>query len=244
MGIGIQQTRRTGRRALVAVLAGGAVLGAPGPASAAPDSRQTADMEFTTRKPNHSSGLRLKIDYVNPQDEDAKPPAVREVFEKLARGGRFDTSVPERCTASDAELVAEGASACPDGSRVGTSVITFDSGFPGPARFVPVDVVLLNNTNQLIFLSTPRGTGARVVSRSSMDKRTLTGSVPTLPGTPPDGAAIDTVEAELDSITRDGKSYITTPKECPADGRWVNKMRFTYADGVSQKDKTINRCRR
>lgn len=213
------------------------------PAAAQRDSRQKAELRFTTRDPGHSTGLRLKIDYVNPQDEDAKPPAVRKLVEKLARGARFDTSVPDLCTASDAELMAEGASACPAGSRVGSAVITFDTGFPGPARFVVVDVVLLNNTDELIFLAKPRGTGSRVVSRSSVGRRTITGSVPTLPGTPPDGAAITEAEAELDSIKKDGRSYIRTPRECPRDGRWTHRIFFTYHDGVTQKAKMHNRCR-
>jgi hypothetical protein len=68
--------------------------------------------------------------------------------------------------------------------------------------------------------------------------------VPTLPGTPPDGAAIDTAEARLDSIERDGRAYIRTPRECPDGGRWINRIRFTYADGVSQITRTANRCRR
>ncbi len=53
----------------------------------------------------------------------------------------------------------------------------------------------------------------------------------------------DRVRARLDPIKRGGKRYITTPSDCPADGRWMNTIRFTYADGVSQKVKTPNRCR-
>jgi hypothetical protein len=225
-----------------------AVVGALAPwdmttsAQAGSKSRQTAKMRFTTTKPDHSTGLRIRIDYVNPQDRDAKPFAVRQLVERLARGARIDTSVPELCTASDAELMAEGQSACPSGSRVGTGLITFDTGFPEPARFVEVDIVFLNNTDELIFLSTPRGTGARVVARAPVGRRTFRPSAPTLPGTPPDGAAIDTVEAELEAIEDGRRSYMTTPRECPADDRWINKIRFTYADGVSQKVKTANRC--
>lgn len=241
--------RSAKRRARAGTLVLGALsallLGAGGAVEAGAGSsfRQKAEMSFTTERPDRSSGLELSIDYRDPSDRDAKPPAVRQVVEKLARGARFDTGVPGLCTASDGELMAEGASACPGDSRVGTGVITFDTGFPGPARFLVVDVVFLNDTDQLIFLSTPRGVGARVVSRSSVGKRTISGSVPTLPGTPPDGAAIDTVEAELEPLERRGRSYIRTPRECPDGGRWVNTIRFTYADGVSQRVRTANRCR-
>ena len=207
-----------------------------------PDSRQSARAKFTTALPHHATGLRLKIDYVNPEDESAKPPAVRRVETILARGSRIDTSVPELCEASDAQLMAQGESACPDGSQVGDGVLTIDSGFPGPGRFVTADVLFLNNTDELIFLSTVRGTGARVVTRASVGQRSTTSEAPMLPGTPPDGGAIDTVRVRLRSIEKAGDAYITTPKNCPEGGRWVNRIRFTYADDVSQAVRSRNGC--
>ena len=241
---GTAAARRLKAGAAIALIAGVTWVAGPPAAGAESGSRQKAELRFTTEKPGRSTGMKLSIDYRNPRDRDAKPPAVRRLVEKLARGARFDTGVPDLCTASDAELMAEGASACPQDSRVGTGVITFDTGFAEPARFVVVDVVFLNNTDELIFLATPRGTGSRVVSRSSLGKRTITGSVPTLPGTPPDGAAIDSAEAKLEPLERNGRSYITTPRDSPDRGRWFNRIRFTYADGVSQVTRTSNPCRR
>jgi hypothetical protein len=199
-------------------------------------------MEFTTRTPSHVTGLRVSIDYVHPDDPDAKPHAVQEVVEVLARGARFDTSVPKRCTASDAQLVASGEAACPAASKVGEGAITIDTGFPEPNRFIEADIAFLNNRDQLIFLSTERETGARVVSRSSVSRRKLTSTAPPLPGTPPDGGAIDTVEANIEPIKKHGRPYIRTPSECPDSGRWINKIHFTYRDGVSQTVKTANPC--
>ena len=206
--------------------------------------RQRAKFEFTTEKPGKPSGLRLDIDYVNPDDRDAKPPAVRRVVEILARGSRIDTSVPDRCQASDAELIAEGESACPPDSRVGDGTIRIDTGVPGPERFIDADVVFLNNTDELIFVSTERDTGNRVVTRSQVDKRQIVNTAPPLPGAPPDGAALDEVHATLDRIVAGGKAYIRTPSNCPQGRRWRNKIHFTYSDGVSQKETMDNRCRR
>jgi hypothetical protein len=158
--------------------------------------------------------------------------------ETLPEGARFDTTVPAQCPATDAQLVAMGESACPPGSKVGSGFIRIDTGFPGPNRFVAVDVAFLNNADQLIFLNTTRDSGARVVNRSTIQGGRLTSSAPPLPGTPPDGGAIDVVQTRLESISREvggvRRGYITTPTVCPSQGAWTTALSFTYADGVTQ----------
>src|SRR5207237_5980407 len=95
-------------------------------------------------------------------------PAVRRVVLSDAPGTQIDTSVPQLCTASDAQLMLLGGAACPAGSKVGQGVVTVDSGVPGPGRFVTADVDFFNNTHQLIYLNTIRGTSARTVIRASV----------------------------------------------------------------------------
>ena len=213
---------------------------------AEPGSRQTAKLSFTTTAPGKPSGLRASIDYVNPRDPSAKPPAVREVDITLARGARYDTRAPDLCTASDVELMLAGAAACPDGSRVGTGVVTVDTGFPGPARFATADIDFLNNTNQEIYVNTVRGTPARTILRATVNGRHNDVQAPMLPGTPPDGGAIDTVAVRVFRIARerDGvrRSYVATPPSCPARGFWVNRIAFTYYDGVTQTVESHSPC--
>jgi hypothetical protein len=203
-------------------------------------------MLFSQQAPGTPTALTFDVDYVNPTDPGVKPPAVRTVVEDLAAGAQIDTAVPERCTASDGELMLQGAAACPAGSRVGTGTLRIDTGFPEPGRFIDADVTFLNNTNQLIFVSTERGSGARVVTRSEVRGSQIINSAPPLPGTPPDGGAIDVVHARLDAITRGvgsaRRGYITTPGDCPATASWTNSVTFTYADGVSQLVSTASPC--
>ena len=209
--------------------------------------RQESDLRLTATQPRSPSGYTLEIDYVNPDDPAAKPPAVRRVLVRLPRGTRIDTSVPPRCNAPDAQLMAQGPAACPAGSVIGSAVITIDTGFPGPSRFITSDTTLLNNTDELIFLNTVRGTGARVVTRTEVTRRTTITEAPPLPGTPPDGGAIDTVDLEIQRLTRvvDGerRSYITTPRRCGPSG-WLHRVSFTYPDGVTQTVRTISPCAR
>jgi hypothetical protein len=235
------------RRAVVGAACAASALAAA-PALAGTGSRQSAKVVFVEHRPGLPSALAFDVDYVNPSDPQGKPPAVRTVFETLAQDARFDTSVPARCDASDAQLMAEGASACPSGSKVGTGYLRIDTGFPEPTRFFDVDVTFFNNTNQLIFLSRERTTGVRVVSRAPIQGSHLTSMAPTLPGTPPDGGALDAVHTRFDAISRevDGArhGYITTPSACPGGGAWTNTLAFTYADGVTQTVMSPSPCTR
>ena len=212
-------------------------------AAQAPGDRQDAFLDFTTAKPGKPSGLELEIDYFDPNDPEAKPPAVRKVVERLPKRARFDTSAPALCTASDAELMASGASACSADSVVGAGVLTLDTGVPGPARFMTADVVFLNNEDELIFVNTIRGTTTRVVTRSEVRKRRVINRAPFLPGLPPDGTAIDTVDVSFPVTTSEsGDPYIATPRRCPQRGFRTSLIKFTYDDGVKQVDRTRWSC--
>ncbi len=225
-----------------AVIATTLALAAVAPATAFAQ-RQDASLLLTNTKPATPTGLELRIDYVNPSDPAAKPPAVRRVVETLARGARFDTAAPELCTATDLELMILGAAACPPGSVVGTGEIVLDTGIPG-ARALSSAVTFLNNTGELIFLASLPPAPVRLVIRASQEERTAISDAPFLPGTLPDGAAIDTVEVDLDRIATERGSYITTPRRCPRTRRWTNRTTFTYADGATETVATRQRCRR
>jgi hypothetical protein len=196
--------------------------------------------------------VRLEIDYVNPSDPEAKPPAVQKVVTKLHPGTGMDTSVPALCTASDVELMASGAAACPAASRVGGGEIDLDTGLPGPGRLLRNDVTLLNDTGQLIFLleskNEPR---TRFVARATIDadRATITSEVPPVPGGAPDGfTAIKRVRVGVRPVSvgqgARRRSYVTTPPSCPLSGTWTNTVTFTYRDGVSQAVASQSLCSR
>jgi hypothetical protein len=247
-------TRRTSKWSLVALLLAAALAttalaqqyGGSG------GSRQVAEYTLSERKEGRPTAARLLVDYQNPDDPEAKPPAVRKVVTVLPKRGRFDPSVPGSCTATDAELMAQGAAACPEESAIGGGVVTVDTGFPGPGRIVTADVEFFNNAEdpdgEFIFLNTVRDSGARTVIRADLTRRRTITDAGMLPGTPPDGGAIDTVDVSVAEVSRriDGErqAYVTTPGRCPPDRTWTTRVRFTYADGVSQVVPTENHCRR
>jgi hypothetical protein len=211
---------------------------------------QTSEYTLDQKRPDRPTAEHFKFDYVNPDDAEAKPPAVKRVVTILPKGARYDASVPGSCTASDAELTAEGAAACPPESRIGGGVITVDTGVPGPGRIVTADTEFFNNAEdpdgEFIYLNTVRGTNARTVIRADVTKRTTITDAGMLPGAPPDGGAIDTVDVVVDRIKRkiDGerRAYITTPPRCPRRKTWTAKVRFTYGEDYSQTVATANPC--
>jgi hypothetical protein len=227
-----------------------AVSAAVAPAVDSPyqTSRYTLSQPRTARP----TAEHFQFDYVNPDDSSAKPPAVTRVVTVLPPGARYDTSVPGSCTAGDEELTVMGGAACPADSAIGGGVVTVDTGVPGPGRIVTADVEFFNNAEdpdgEFIYVNTVRDSGARTLIRADVtDRRTIT-DVDMLPGAPPDGGAIDTVDVTVAKVVRtvDGarRAYITTPRRCPRSRRWVAKVRFSYGEDYSQTVATPNRCRR
>jgi hypothetical protein len=207
--------------------------------------RQTASYTLTESRTSSPTSEKFTFDYVNPDDPNAKPPAVRQVITQLPRGARYDTSAPEQCTATDAELISQGGAACPSGSAIGGGVVTVDTGAPGDARIVTADVEFFNNADEFIYVNTIRGSDARTIIRAQVKGRRTITDAGMLPGTPPDGGAIDTVDIHIDNVSADGRNYITTPPVCRgprSDPHWMTRVQFTYGDGVSQTVPTHTPC--
>src|SRR3954452_23060009 len=66
---------------------------------------------FTTMKPGAPSGRIFHDEFFNTGDRSAKPPPVQHIHIQLPHGARFNWRAVPLCTASDAELTAEGESA-------------------------------------------------------------------------------------------------------------------------------------
>jgi hypothetical protein len=164
---------------------------------------------------------------------------VRRVTATLPRGARIDTSGLAACTASNAQLVAQGGAACPPDSRVGRGTGSVDTGFPG-FRAVVADVEVFNTRGGFLTVNTARTPRYRNVFRFAIRGRTWTTSNPRLPGTPPDGGAIDSLDIHI--FERSG--YITTPRRCPKRRYWVTRMTFSYDGGVTQAATTRTPCKR
>jgi hypothetical protein len=196
---------------------------------------------FTTQEPGRSSGRVFSDVLTNPDNPDGKPPAVAHVHTELPAGAHFDTGAVPACTASDAEIVARGPSACPAASKVGTNDFVTDSGVSGSSRYTMVHADFFNERGGLIIVASTRGTN--LVFHGRIEGNRFDFDQPPLPGTPPDGGAMKSEQVVFfEAVGAGGRGYITTPPTCPASGVWRFRYEFTFRDGRKQTATSDQPC--
>jgi hypothetical protein len=221
-------------------------LAAPAAAGASAP-RQTAAVTLTTTQPGAPAGGTQSIRIRNPDDPNAKPYAVKTIVFHLAPGTVIDTGALPQCKASDAELMAQGAAACPADTRVNTGVVQSDTGSTaGFPRVVTSDVQNFNNDGELVGVSDAREIPFRNVTHSKISGNTITFDIPDSPGQgPPDNfSALTSLTTVTPSLVRAGRAYTLTPPTCPASGFWPGSIDFIYHDGVKETVQTQAPCTR
>ena len=183
-------------------------------------------LDFTSDQPGKATGFVEDVRFDRPASDEQ---ALKRAVIVLARGTRLDDSVPKRCRASDAELVAEGPDACPRRSVVGDGLF---QGKLGSAS-VEGELTLLNNRDEII--SVIDSNLGRLVARTPVEGRRIIFEVDS-------GVTIRRVRLEVDRISRDGDAYLRTPRSCPSDGSWTNTERFRFRDGVTETDRRTPSC--
>ena len=240
------------RVAVVAALALTWLVGdsAPAPATGiagdAPEARQTIAVR-SNRRPGRPTGSELTITWRDPRDPSAQPPKARRFTIALPRGSRIDTTVPQRCEASDSELMAEGGDACPPGSVVGHGELVTDSG-PGPfPRYTENALTVFNGDEEQIVLAETENPPTRVVGHTRIEGRTFVSPVPSFPpGVPPEQSfvAFKRLHLIFNRVVRDGVAYARTPRHCPRSRRWRTVLKVLYVDGVRGRAVGRGPCRR
>jgi hypothetical protein len=216
------------------------------PASAEPvDFRHgTVDHRFTTTQPGAPSGFSFDAVYHAAGDPDSFPPYMRRMVFHSPRGLRYDTSVPPRCTATDAELALFGTAACPPGSVLGGGRTT-TSFNGGPPSEVALDFI--NNTNEQIILARSPGLATVARGRIHPDQSVEFASPTCFPSLQPLPCPVDTVlqissTMTVAPYTSDSGSWLTTPPRCPRRGFWRSPVRFWWADGTEDTVIVRNAC--
>jgi hypothetical protein len=219
----------------------------PGAASAA-GARQSGSIRWTSTRPGSASGLSIDLRFHNPDGASLKPYSVAKLVVRSPAGARVDTTVPPRCEASDAQLIAQGFDGCPRSTRIGSAVVDGDTGSSGPfPRYTRTHVRNYNGDHEIIGVGINDDLPAiRSVDHTRIEGSTSTTSFPIFPGQPPPDpfVAFRRLRIQLDRYVRGGRSYITTPPTCPRSRRWTITATFTYHDGVSQSLRSRSPCRR
>jgi hypothetical protein len=223
-----------------------------GAAGAEPGSgpRATVDQTFTTAAPDSPTGLGFTGTYHAEGDPAGDPPFMERMVFYPPAGMRYDTSVPDICTASDFELQMQGPDACPEGSLIGDGT-TQGVFFVPFAHDLVVDrythnMYLANNTNEQIILV--EAEGYAVVRGRFQPDGSLEFASPTCFPTPPTGQCLDdhvlqvASSSTIPEYTRESGSYATTPPECPAAGHWTSQIRFWWKTGDVETVETTQPC--
>jgi hypothetical protein len=217
--------------------------------------REDINQTFTSARPNTPTGIGWRGVYHAAGNKRAKPPYLyRMVFYPPKGMPHLDTSVPARCTASNAVLQVQGPAACPAGSQV--AVGTTDGFIYDPlAQLITFDkfhhtIYVMNNTNEQILLVKAEGYAVvrgKIRPDGSQDYR-----LPTCFPEPPTGCLSDHVlqtasQSKLARFTRSVngrvRSYATTPPRCPASAYWRTRVKYWWKGGAVDTVVTKQRCR-
>ena len=246
----VKCVRTLAMAAAVSLLVTSAVAAQPGTGP-----REKVNQRFTTRHPGSATGLSLTARFHAAGDPKGPPPYLeRMVFNPPGRM-HYDTSVPEQCSAPDAELRVMGPGACPAGSLIGSGTtegllqVPVGSGFT--FDHFHHHVYLMNNANEQILLI--HSEGYTVVRGEIRPNGSSVWNTPTCFPAPPTGCVDDNV-LQLKSSTAIApykrtvgghvKSYATTPGKCPRRGYWRTKVRLRWSNGKVDHVVSKQPCRR
>src|SRR4051812_29941539 len=221
-----------------AVVALGAIALGAAPTAGAAGPRQTGSFTYPATIPGASTGTHFEFQFQTPDDPALKPYSVARIVIRAQSGAVTDTTVPPRCGASDAELQAEGAAACPPDTKVGDGLAVSDTGGGGPfPRYSDTDISQFNGDNELIGVGQNRDIAAlRTVTRTKLKGSTASTDFPPFPGVPPPDpfTPLKSLVVDIPPYARDGRAFQLTPPRCPRVGYWTTRTDFTYRDGVTQ----------
>jgi hypothetical protein len=187
---------------------------------------------FASQRPGTTTAMTLHIRYTQPGNPNAKPPPIRRIQIDAPSGTAFQSSKVPACSASDAEVMARGAGACPSASKIGEGPIVVVTGFGAPFDpFVSPTPVFNDGRGWLEVSQTPTVPTTIAVTRLTVTGSRISGNIAPTPGGPPDNqTAVSTLDLAFPAST----GYVTTPPTCPAGGRWVTTGTFAFADGTTQ----------
>jgi hypothetical protein len=242
-------------RGVIAV-AGAACALLPSSAAALPGHgpREDIDQRFTSQRPNSPTGVSYTGAYHAVGNKKGNPPYLVKMIFYPPKGLRYDTNVPAKCTAPDAELEALGKSACPAASRIGSGRGQGVFYEPVAQSFVfdyydhTMDV--LNNTNEQILLVNAEGSAVER-GRIRPDNSILFTPQTCFPE-PPTGCVNDyilqrktatTMARYTRSVNGRTRSYVTTPPKCPRSGYWRTTVKFWWRNGAVDTVVSKQPCR-
>jgi hypothetical protein len=222
-------------------LAAFVALTAVAPAQSPAPVYESFKLRYTNKATDAPTGIVLAV---RQRDTPAgqQPPTVRKSVFRLTRGTSFDTDAIRRCGASDAEIEAGGAGACPPASRLGRGEADV---FLGAGGELTLDVTAFNARRELVVVLATPSTGAVIrVIRARIRRSTVTAVFPKVPLAGGFEAALTRFELRLRAKGSLRRPWAATPAVCPRSGRWRVSYTATYDEPVGPETvRDASRCR-
>jgi len=224
-----------------------AILAVTAPAAPAA-TRASGSVSYTSMRPGSVTGIVADFHYRNPDDPNAKPPAVAKLVVRTPPGSGIDVTARPQCHASDAEIHVRGPAACPSSAKVGTSLAIAESGrLGGHSMRATNDVTMFNSGDGIIGAAVNRDFPfIKNVDHTRVAGNTSTTVFPIFPGLPPPDSytAFVTQHSALPPLVgAGGRPWARTPPTCPRTGYWTIAVTFTFHDGVVESIASHSPCR-
>ncbi len=207
----------------------------------------TFSFKQTSKGEDASTGIAFKTAFGDPAAPGGVPAGLKSFKIVMAKGTKIDPAGAVQCKATDAELMAEAAAACPAASKIGTGSATATS---ATGANVKVGAVIFNEKtaagkNAFLFLFLLNDAYAAVfdapVKGNTLSASGLTGA---LPG----GLVVTQFSGNIAKHSKGkGKKrhdLITTPRTCkPGAKKWVNTATFTFVNGDKDTGTSSSPCK-
>jgi hypothetical protein len=229
------------------------VLGCASPAAAVANSAGSTDeLRLTTTKTGASTGV-FATEVFNARYPNGQMKPLRHSLIAFPKGTKFDVAATDTCDATDADFKAQGMSACPASSKVGsgkTTVVT--TGVPVEAGPVPLDVTAFARKDGSILVFSLGGVylSSQIITAHGRFQTTSTNPNCVVVVETPDCQHGEftprslTVTYPARSRVVNGRRHnlITTPRICPASRRWNFGDTHTFDDGSKDVFVSHPRC--
>ena len=209
------------------------------PALAAVRKEHHFALTFSAKAPAKATGTTFLTDRFNYK---APPPGtladrVASVTFVMAPGTKTNTAAYPACTKA---VLETGPDNCPKGSKVGSGQAYVITGLPAldGAKGVPLKATIFAAKGGLLTYLT--GAQTQIIQLTMKGNR----MVAPVPHVCPTGDCSQ-VEAVLKylKVTLKPGNLITTPKKCPASGKWTNTAIYKFVNGDTEKETSTSKCK-
>jgi hypothetical protein len=206
----------------------------------------TFSVKHSTKATGASTGISFKTTFADPDAATGLPSGVKSFVIKLHKGTKIDPAGATQCTATNAELMAQGPAACPAASKIGKGTATATP--PTGGAGVTVDAVVFNEkvNGKAAFLFMFVSNNAYVTAFDAFVKGNKL-SASGLDGAIPGGLIVTKFNGSIDKHSKGkGKkkhNLITSPAKCPKSKKWTNTSTFTFNNGDKDTASSTSACK-